>query len=236
MIKSRLKQQQMSQLNETIKLHYGKYLYKIKMVNQLGSIFRTEFQRDGKLGYARKFLNEYNSDAGDGRIIKKGRFFDTVISQEELDDANYIYKVLRYAKNYLVRCEYNTLIVYSNNLNFINKLKHGIKSYNCEIWAPLNKNIDYLKQNKNIIIVNTQPELKYKVTFGRKKSSPALGDWLAANTDKSKAGSVFIRNCQDNGWINGQYIYARDEKVLLLINMLAGDNIIKIEELVCRTS
>jgi hypothetical protein len=226
----------MSQPNETVKLHYGKYLYKIKIINQLGSIFRTEFQRDGKLGYARKFLNEYNSDAWEGRIIKKGRFFDTVILQEELDDANYIYKVLRYAKNYLVRCEYNTLIVYSNNLNLINKLDSGIKSHNCEIWAPLDENIDYLKQNKNIILVDNPPELKYKVTFGRKKSSPALGEWLIANTDKSKAGSVFLRNCQDNGWINGQYVYVRDEKVLLLINMLAGDNITKIEELVCRTS
>ena len=226
----------MSQLNETIKLHYGKYLYKIKIINQLGSIFRTEFQRDGKLSYARKHLNEYNSELCQGKVVKRGRFTDTIISKEELDDAAHIYKVLRYAKNYLVRCEYDTLIVYSNNLNFINKLKNGIKSYNCEIWAPLDVNIDYLKQNKNIILVDNPPKLKYKVTFGRKKSSPALGEWLIANTDKSKAGSVFLRNCQDNGWINGQYVYVRDEKVLLLINMLAGDNITKIEELVCRTS
>lgn len=226
----------MSQLNETIKLHYGKYLYKIKILNQLGSIFRTEFQRDGKLSYARKHLNEYNSELQQGKVVKRGRFTDTIISKEELEDAAHIYKVLRYGKNYLVRCEYNALIVYSNNLNFINKLKNGIKSHNCEIWAPLSENIDYLKQNKNIIIVDETPELKYKVTFGRKRSSPALADWLAANTDKSKAGSVFIRNCQAATWINGQYIYVRDDKVLLLINMLAGDNITKIEELVCRTS
>lgn len=226
----------MSQLNETKKLHYGKYLYKVRLYNRLVSIFRTEFQRDGKLGYARRLLNDYNSAITNGRVIKKGRFSDVLVSQKELDDANFIYKILRYGKNYLVRCEFNTLIVYSNNLNFIEKLFTGVKSCEPEIWKPLTDNTDYLKKNKNIILVDKVPKFPYKITFGRKKASPILATWLQSNQDKSKAGSVFLRNCQESEWITGQYIYVRDEKVLFLINMIAGDNIIKIEELICRTS
>lgn len=226
----------MSQLNETKKLHYGKYLYKVRLYNRLGSIFRTEFQRDGKLGYARRLLNDYNLAITNGQVIKKGRFSDVLVSQKELDDANFIYKILRYGKNYLVRCEFNTLIVYSNNLNFIEKLFTGVKSCEPEIWKPLTNNTDYLKKNKNIILVDKVPKFPYKITFGRKKAPPTLATWLQSNQDKSKAGSVFLRNCQESEWINGQYIYVRDEKVLFLINMLAGDNIVKIEELICRTS
>ena len=226
----------MSQLNETIKLHYGKYLYKIKMYNQLGSIFRTEFQRDGRLTYARKRLNEYNSLMKNEKIVKKGKFAETIISKEELNDAIHIYKILRYSKDYLVRCEYDSIIIYSNNVKFIDKIGDGIKNCEPNIWKPCNNNIEYLKKNKNIIIVDQIPELSYKITFGRKHGVSALATWLDANKDKSKAGSVFIKNCKNSNWINGQYIYVRDEKVLFLINMLAGDNITKIEELVCLTS
>ena len=220
---------------ETIKLHYGKYLYKLKLYNELASVFRTEFQRDGKLSYAKGQLQEYNSKMWEGQIVRKGRWTTTVITYEDLQDANHIYTCLRYGNNYLIRCEYNTLIVYSNNLNFLIKIINGIKSEDVELWEPAKENESFLKNNKNVLIVNKETNYKYKVTFGRRKAKPELASWLKNNRDKSKAGNTFIRNCEECGYINGQYIFVRDDKVLFLVNLLAGNNITKVEELVYRT-
>lgn len=217
---------------ETVKLHYGKYLYKLKLYNQLASIFRTELQRDGKLAYAKNHLVSYNAKMSSGQVVRKGTFIDTIISKEELDDANHIFKVLRYTKNYMVRCEYNSLTIYSNNIKCLTRLYQGVQCCVPELWTPKENNADFLLKNKNVILVDTPAELPYKITFGRKRANPELASWLLANSDKSKAGATFIHNCETSGWIAGHYIYVRDEKVLFLINMIAGDNIIKVEELV----
>lgn len=219
---------------ETTKLHYGKYLYKLNIYSTLASIFRTEFQRDGKLGYAAKLLNDYNAQNALGaKVIKKGRFNETHITTETLQDANHIWKTLRYGKDYTVRCEINQLFVYSNNLKFLERLYKDLNT-KVELWEPNPENIKLLQENKNIILVDKEPEFKYKITFGRKRSKPELASWLKQNSDKSRAGSTFISNCENSNWIQGQYVFVRDEKVIFLINMIAGDNITKIEELVYR--
>lgn len=220
---------------ETVKLHYGKYLYKLKIYNQLSSIFRTEFQRDGKLTYAKCQLMDYNSKMYSGQVLRKGKFTSTVISNEDLQDANHIFTCLRYSKNYLIRCERNTLVVYSNNIKFLNKLINGLIGNYIELWKPLKDNEQLLKTKKNIVIIDKPCEYRYKITFGRHKATSELGRWLVTNTDKSKAGNTFIKNCLENEYINGQYIFVRDEKVLFLVHMLAGDNITKVEELLHRT-
>lgn len=219
---------------ETTKLHYGKYLYKLNIFSTLSSIFRTEFQRDGKLSYAAKHLNDYNAQYAQGtRIIKKGRFNETHITSETLQDANHIWKTLRYSKDYTLRCEINQLFVYSNNLKLLEKLYKEVHS-RVELWEPRSEDAKFLQENKNVIIVDKEPEFRYKITFGRKRSKPELASWLKKNTDKSRAGSKFISNCENSNWIQGQYVFVRDEKVIFLINMIAGDNITKIEELVYR--
>ena len=45
-------------LYESKKLHYGKYLYKLAIVNSLASYFRTEFQPKGDLKWCKKRLDE----------------------------------------------------------------------------------------------------------------------------------------------------------------------------------
>lgn len=220
---------------ETIKLHYGKYLYKIKLYNQLAGIFRTEQQRSGKLGYAKSQLQEFNAKMLEGEIIKKGTWTETIIEHDDLTDANHIYACLRFNKDYLVRCEYNTLIIYSNNLNFLKKVASGIKNSEVELWQPTKENEHFLKTKKDVVIIDSPSNYKYKVTFGRKKARPELASWLNQNQDKSKAGTIFIKNCANSSYISGQYIFIRDDKVLFLINMIAGDNIVRVEELVLRT-
>lgn len=219
---------------ETKKLHYNKYLYKMQFRNSLAGIFRTEWQRKGNLTYAASKLNEYKTQLKTNTIITKTRWGNPeVVPIEDYQDANKLYRLLKQNKDYMIRCEYNTLNLYSNDLNMLKDISKKIAS-KCDIWEPKVENIDFLLTNANVILVDEKPELEYKVTFGRKRGKPELASWLRKNTDKSKAGKIFISNCEKNSFLQGQYIYAKDEKVILLLQMLVGDNIARIDKLVSK--
>jgi len=219
-------------INETVKLHYGKYLYKLSIPTPIAGIFRTDFQRGGKLSYAAKNLNEYVKQAENGKVIRKSRWHSQTIDMEQLEDGFHIYKTLRYAKDYLIRCEMNTLMVYSNNIKLLDRLTNGLSNTFVEIWKPSKTSQNFLLENKHVLIVDKPSEYKYKISFGRKKAKPELGKWLEANKDKSRAGNIFIKNCKEENYINGQYIFLRDDKVLFLVNIIAGDNITRVEQVV----
>jgi len=218
----------------TVKLHYGKYLYKLQLHNLLAHIFRTDFQRGGKLSYAKDNLNTYNAMLESGNVVKRSRWTTSIIPNTHLDDANTIYKKLRFGKDYLVRVENNTLILYSNNKKFLTNIADNLKIQPVDFWEPDESISSYLKNNEKVIIVDKPTDYMYKVTFGRKRAKPELATWLDANTDKSKAGRIFKENCKNNTYINGQYVYLRDDKVLFLLNMIAGDNVTRVEKLVYR--
>lgn len=224
------------QKHETTKLHYGKYLYKLKCKNALAGIFRTELQRSKTLDYARQQLDIYNAIMESGAVVKKSIWrTDVVIPEGEVVDANTIYRYLKNAKDeYIIRCEYSYLTIYSNDATMLLNISKKLNSQVNEFWQPAAETISFLKQNSNVILVDKKPELPYKVTFGRKAGSPELARWLKNNTNKARAGSTFIRNCEESNWISGQYVYVRDESILFFIQMIAGNNIIKVDKLIYR--
>jgi hypothetical protein len=102
-------------LHEAKRLHYGKYLYKLKIQNQLATIFRTDLQRNGNLLYAEQKLKELvQRNKSDEAIIVKSYYKTTIINPTDLDTAYQIYKCLKNSNEYMVRCETNTLIVYTS--------------------------------------------------------------------------------------------------------------------------
>ena len=221
------------QVNESNKLHYGKYLYKLRIYNQLSSIFRTELQRNGKLSYAKTRLNEYLLLHKNGDYLYKNIWgVKTHIGSETVIDASEIFKVLKSSNDYLVRCEAHTMIVYSNNRNLLVKIANKTKHANPEIWEPSATTIDFLKNNTNVILTDKQSLYPYKISFGRKKGKPELAKWIRSNTNKVQAGTILLKNLEESGWIQGQYIYARDESIVFLIQLIAGDNITRVDKLV----
>lgn len=219
---------------KTNKLHYGKYFYKLNIYNDLSSIFRTEAQGNKKLSYAESQLNFIKSN----KIGDCYRFFkrlnSTVVSKECLHDAELIYSKLLENDDYLLRCEYNSLYIYSNNLDLLESIFKNLKYPNVvEVWKPNEADLDILISNKNTIIVDKPTDFPIKVTFGSKPASPALGEWIEKNSNKVRAGYTFKLNCKKGTrWIKGQYIYVRDEKVLLFVTMLVGNNISRIDKLI----
>lgn len=221
-------------LHEAKRLHYGKYLYKLKTKNPLASIFRTDLQRNGNLSHAEQRLKDFvQRSRSDETLTVRNKFFrTTVVDQTEVDDAYHIYKCLKNANEYMVRCEYNTLIIYSNEYDLLKKIASKLYS-KIEIWEPSLTAIDFLTNNRNVILVNYQPEFPWKLTFGKKPGSKVLADWIKKNPKNVSIGRVALEHHEkETPWIQGTYMYARNEHVVMLIQMIVGNNITRIDKLV----
>lgn len=220
-------------LHETKKLHYGKYLYKLLIYNQLAGIFRTELQRNGKLNFARIKLQEYLPRVRKGETVTKTRWrAEKIIRPEHVLDANTIYLQLKNSKEYIVRCEYNTLIIYTNNRKLLLDIANKLKACTPELWEPDPSTVTFLQNQSNIILSDVPVYFPYKVTFGRKKANSSLSTWIEKNRDKVQVGPIFMKNLVENNYIQGQYLYARDEHIVFLLQMLVGDNIVRIDKLI----
>jgi len=201
--------------------------------NMLAYAFRTEWQRNGKLSYAAQIISEHQFSYQTNGVIYKSRWgINEPVSIEELKDAETVYRLLKAADGYMVRVELNSLNIYTNDVTLLEDMQSKLIA-DAEIWRPSEKTIDFLKQNKNVILVDKVPEFPYKISFGRKPAKKELAKWIENNRDKVTCGPRLFESLQtENRWIQGQYIFAKDEKVILLLQMLIGDNIARIDKLV----
>jgi hypothetical protein len=219
-------------LHETKKLHYGEYLYKISTETPLSNIFRLDNRRTNKLYYAKTKIDEYISQSKNKPILINTKFRKIVIETFHIQDARSIYNVLINETDYFIRCGTKKLMIYSNSLSLINKISNRMTG-NVEIWRPDDKSLTTLRDQKNVIISNTPTDYPYKITFGTKPGKPELAAWIKKNKDKVLAGPVLMKNLQQsNRWIQGQYIFARDEKIIMLLQMIIGNNITRIDKVI----
>ena len=169
-----------------------------------------------------------------GEAITSTRYRTLVtISFQQLLDADRIYKSLRGATDYLLRCEHQTIIIYTNNLTTLTKLSKNIRTDDIELWEPSKEVVSFLVANANTIIIDKPTDFPYKITFGRKPGKAELADWIDNNSDKVKIGNILLENLRcETRWIQGQYFYVKDEKIIFLLKIMLGDNIGKIDKLV----
>ena len=224
-------------LYESKKLHYGKYLYKLAIVNSLASYFRTEFQPKGDLKWCKKRLDEVQTFfRPNTQFIEKpwgggSRFKDT-IPVEHFFDAIDIYRHLKKHTEYKIRCEMNTLHIYSNDRKMVVDLGNKLRQRYTELWEPNPDNVSLLQNNTNIILVNKKPDYEYKITLGKKPGHPSLAKWIDNNPKLAKMGDIAKHECYIGGYIKGYYFHVRDNKALSLAQLLVGDNIQRIDKFV----
>jgi hypothetical protein len=226
-------------LRETKKLHYNKYLYKLSIPNRCASFFRTEFQKDGHLNYARQRLDvlhqHYNRKEAYITVPwgSAQRYYDK-IPVEHYYDAIDIYRYLKNKSNYTIRCESRNLNLYSNDRKFLISLSNKLRHNFIEFWEPAPENTEKLLTGNDIILVAKPPQYKYKIVLGKKKGSPSLAKWIDANPTLAKIGDVAKEQCYNETWVKGYYFFVRDQKALLVAQMIVGDNIQKLYRLVYR--
>ena len=204
--------------------------------NELNVIFRSELQKKEKLSYARNQLDTLTEQYRNNLTLYKKQWrAEIVIDINDYFDAMTTYSVLKKSTEYKLRIDpYSTITLFSNNKDFLLDLGSKLKTDTLNFWEPNLDDIDILKSKTKIQIVDKIPELPIKVWFNSTRINQDFGNWLRANKDKCKIGTIALDSLESYGYMNGLYIYLRDEKVLSLVTILAGASIRSVEKLVYR--
>ena len=221
---------------ESRKLFYSEYLYKLVFRNELHNIFRSELQKKEKLSYAREQLDylteQYRNNLP---LYKKAWRTEVNVDINDYLDAMSVYNNLKKSDEYKIRIDpYSSITLFSNNKDFLVNLGNALRTSSAEFYEPDPKYIDLLKSKTKIQIVDDVPALPLKVWFNSTRINRDFANWLRVNDDKCKIGTIALQSLEDYGYLNGLYIYLRDEKVLNLVTLLAGSSIRSVEKLVYR--
>jgi|TARA_R110002073_G_scaffold297583_2_gene463853 hypothetical protein len=223
---------------ETKKLFYDTYLYKIQIGTYLAARFRTALSPNKKLGQVEEVLKL--ADCGETVSIFVSSYRKKHLSKYDIKLCRILYNILMKYDDYIVRCENNLLSVYTNNCELLDQMieidPELLDTTYIELWKPNLENVDLLLTNKNIILSNNEIiPFPYKITFaGKKQTTSHLLNWIKNHKDKVKIGNMLLKTLNSNStaWIKGYYIYVTDEKLVLLLQMLIGNNIQRIDKLV----
>ena len=213
---------------KTTKLFYDQYMYRLVIQHNLGIIFR-----DKNIAHARDVLDSLQLQAEHGQDLEWRRSlrYTVPVTSESFVTAQYLLAefTAQGHDNYKLRCEHPFMSIYSNDTNWLNTLMRKNLSI-VSFSQPDINNINDLKPN--IILTDENPiSMEYKVTVGNQVSS-GLSNWITANPDKCKAGSKFLEEVKNNGYVNGMYFYVRDEKVLQLVQIIIGGNIKRVDKFI----
>ena len=218
----------------TTKLFYNKYLYKLRVKNTVGPIFRGM-----NLGYVKSKLDAMQSDAEADMPIQSpfnhihSRKKEKTVSLETFMDACGVYNALEKNKDYaMVRCEGFNLDIYSNEPEW---LKNLMGQVDCWQWhEPENDEIfDYLIDNANTKIIDGDVVWEYKAILGR-KVDPNFADYCENNPDGFRIGNVAKRVVRNNHFAEGFYFYAKNERYLMLAKIALGGQIRRVIKYVSR--
>lgn len=220
---------------ETRKLFFGEYLYKLVLRNELSTIFRTTLQGNKEaLSFARWRLDQLTESYRNNRpLYKKTWRVDVLLAENEYFDAMSIYNTLKKSNNYKIRIDPRSIItLFSNDKTLLLGLANKLYTPSIEFWEPKEKNITLLTSKIRIRIVDVIPSLELKIYFNSNKVNAELATWIDANRDKCKIGRVALYSIRHQGYLDGMYMYIRDEKILNLITLIAGNSIRSVEKLV----
>ena len=219
---------------ESTKLFYSEYLYKLVFRNGLHTIFRHELQKKEKLSYARRELDRLAEDYRNNQPLVKNAFrTDIPVELDDYIDAMTVYSTLKHSDEYKLRIDpYSTITLFSNNKEFLVDLGSKLNTTEVSFYQPNPDHIGLLKSKTKIQIVDKVPALPIRIWFNGIRIDKEFANWVRANQDKCKMGKIALDGLENYGYLNGLYMYLRDDKILNLVTLLAGQSIRSVEKLV----
>lgn len=237
------------------RLFYRKYLYNIRVHTPLSHLFRKAEQHDDNLSGTenrikqvseahRKVVTKLNKQSPNAPVKTAsevqipratiGFWFGTqLISRNHIRDAQTVLHALRQCSDYHIRVEGKKLSIFTNDDTLYSKIIPNLRKGGHEYHRPDDDYKKFLTQHSDVIVVNRKPELKYRVTLnGKKTGIDNLTTWLEANHDKSGVSEIVLNKLKNEKWHDGCYFYIRDDKVLTLVTMLAGNCVRRVDKLV----
>ena len=210
---------------QTTNLFYNRYVYKLRVKNEIGSIFRGM-----NLGYAKSKIDEMQRHAESERVIPNpynNHRKKKNVSIETFMDTFVLYNALEKNKNKcMVRCEAFNLDIYSNENDWLEELANKIDCIS--IHEPQNdESLNFLLENKNTIIVNKDVAWPYKAILGR-TVDPNFSIYCDRNKDNIKIGHRALSSITKKHNTEGYYFYTKNEKHLMLAKIALGGSITKV--------
>ncbi len=210
---------------QTTNLFYNRYVYKLRVKNKIGSIFRGM-----NLGNAKSKIDEMQRHAESETVIPSpynSHRRKENVSIETFMDTFVVYNALEKNKNKcMVRCEGFYLDIYSNENEWLEELANKIDCIS--IHEPQNdESLNFLLENKNTIIVNKEVTWPYKAILGR-IVDPNFAVYCNRNTDNIKIGHRALSSITKKHNTEGYYFYTKNEKHLMLAKIALGGSITKV--------
>ena len=210
---------------QTTNLFYNRYVFKLRVKNEIGSIFRGM-----NLGFAKSKIDEMQRHAETETLIpspynnprrKKN------ISIETFMDTFVLYNALEKNKNKcMVRCEGHNLDIYSNENDWLEELANKIDCVS--LHEPQNDEIlNFLLENKNTVILDKEISWPYKAILGS-TVDPNFAIYCQRNKDNIKIGSRALDSINKRHNTEGYYFFTKNEKHLMLAKIALGGSITKI--------
>lgn len=214
---------------KSTKLFYDAYLYKLQVRTTISNVFRPNHNREIR----RDTLDEYVSISGPKKQEVQVSRYKMVTYESMMDASHIMNELLDSDEDFKVRCESYSLIIYTNDISLLEKISNGVSEYaRCKIWRPLNGSEDYLLSNKSIIVTDKEIEYEYKLYLKNGSNTTTLVSWIKKNPDRAKIGQATLYALENDYYVNGNYFYVKDSKVLIMVEMVAGKLISKIEKFV----
>lgn len=199
----------MLKYRETKKLFYDEYAYKLSFYNPLAHIFREK-----NFKFARDELDQLQLQFERNEPLERGSFRKRTYDIDSFQECKLLYKELTKKDNYKIRVENPNAILYSNNSDWLLKIK-------CLLKNPIEFYEPKILLERNTILVDKPTDYDFRITLNS-NPDPSLAKWIKNNPKLAKAGPVCLQEIENNGYTRGLYFYVRDEKILRLVSLMLG--------------
>lgn len=131
-------------------------------------------------------------------------------------DAMRLYNIFCKDIDYKLRIENRHIQIYSNDLDWIKKVK-DLSQNPLELWTPRSG----INLSEKTIILKRKMPYEYRITLGS-QTDPNLAKWIRNNPDKAKATDNLLGQLENNGYTKGLYFYVKNEKILDLLSLFVS--------------
>jgi len=222
----------MLELKDTVKLFYGKYLYKVDLNLPHGHYFRNK-----NLDYARKALDHMQDQAVEHGKITEPFVYSSLSRSIEINSFNNLkklYSILKNSKNYTIRIEGTIVSIYSNNYNLINELLGTFPKRALNVYKPKDESHKrLLLSDENVLFIKNESKWNYKLTL---------------RIDDVRKYEEFIHYCEGKDFCSvpgavstfswhrssQRTLYIKDKKSLNLLYLFDGFGVQSIHRLICK--
>lgn len=129
----------------------------------------------------------------------------------------------------------NSVSIYSNDRESLLSLCDSFDQSRCKMWKVRESHAELLKKDKSVIITRSLGNFRFRITLGNdtRKGTLPIANWIDNNKAKVRVGKETLRCLRsERSSCSGLYFYVKDEKSLLIVQMLAGNKIRTINKLV----